>query len=349
MNGKRMLEVIRKTLLAVLLVNGVAACGGSDQIKDAIDDIQDAVEITQDPPERRPIDVSKVGVNAFFNIPQLGTIDQQFSDIRGNLNLRFTRVLVAWTNGVQPSPNATPNYNFFDDIIEAIPSDVDVLLTIAHQPDWMTDPANWIDGDPIKTWVQRWFEPTVRRYANRRGVIAYQVFNEPDNPALVPADGSLNLIQPENYFNLLQRSSAVVRQLDPTALIVLGSTRSIQQDGGANLDYNERLRDLGAEDLVDIWGIHYYGKQYEKVILDGGVADFLNGLRTPVWVTESGERGQLNQLAYAETTWPFLLENIPSIQRIYYYQYGDTDPADVTFALRTPSSVSDLYISLRDR
>jgi hypothetical protein len=113
------------------------------------------------------------------------------------------------------------------------------------------------------------------------------------------------------------------------------------------------LRDLGAADLVDVWNIHYYSRSFERVVQSNGIADFLNGLGKPVWITESGETGPTNQLDYAQTVWPFLRKEIPSIDRIYYYQFGETVlPVENNFGLRTtdPSfPVSDLYLRLQER
>ena len=107
-----------------------------------------------------------------------------------------------------------------------------------------------------------------------------------------------------------------------------------------------------AEIILDIWNIHYYSEAFENVVASGGVGPFLRSLGKPIWVTESGEQGPNNQLAYAETVWPFLKEEIPQIERFYYFQYGETGPIGSNFGLRTtdPSApVSDLYISLRDQ
>lgn len=325
--------------LLLLLAMGNLSC--TSEVKDLID-------IALDPPSRQPIDRSRTGVNNFFVDREFGSISAQYSEIQRTLGINFVRVLLAWTNEVQPTPNSEPFYGFFDEIIESVPPGVDILVTVVHTPDWMADPANWINGNPRVTWVERWLRPTVQRYAARTGVVAWQVWNEPDN-TVVPSDTALELTDPANYFELLALGSEVIRTTDPTRLIVSAATRSIQQDGGANLNYNRDLQSLGAESLVDIWGVHYYGEQYERVIINGGVADFVNSLRPPVWVTESGQMGPDQQLAYVETTWPFLDEKMPGkIQRFYYYQFGETGPNATNFGLRMngPVFISDLYAFL---
>lgn len=315
-------------------------------------DSGDLLDLAFDPPSRKTIDTSKVGVNSFFVTPGFGSIDEQFSDIRNNLNVRFVRILLAWTDGVQSSPGASRNYSFYDSIISRIPPGVDVIVVLAHTPSWMSSSSNWTSsGDPRATFVDEWVRPTVRRYSGVPGIIAWEVWNEP-NLTTVSSDEALGLTDPANYALLLTRAFNVIRNEDPTALVVMAATTSIQQNFPNTLNYNKQLRDLGIENVTDVYNVHYYGTRYESVVTDNGVADFLNGIGKPVWVTESGEQGPNNQLAYVETTWPFLQDKIPSIQRFYYYQYSGPEAAESNYGLRTPDPsfpVSDLYVHLRER
>lgn len=330
-----------RLILPLLLLGSLVACSSET------DELLDLADLALDPPERQTIETSRLGVNAFFNKEGLGSTADQFLEIRDTLNLGSIRALFAWTTDTQPSPEAAIDYGFSDEIVASIPSGIDVLITIAHTPDWMTDSNNWIDGDPIGTWIERWLRPTVARYAGNPSVVGWQVFNEPDH-LLVASDVSLGLTDAARYVELLTRSAEVIRSLDPGKLVVLAATRSIQQDGGNNLDYNKDLREFGAESLVDVWAIHYYGEQFERVIRNNGVSEFLNGLSKPIWITESGEMGLDNQLQYVETAWPFLRSEIRGLDRIYYYRFGENDAPETTFALKNTSGLSNLYIRLRD-
>jgi len=199
--------------------------------------------------------------------------------------------------------------------------------------------------------VERWVRPTVARSAGRRGIVGWEIWNEPDQ-ALLPQDVALELNQVENYVELLKKAVPVVRTLDPTRLVVGAATRSIQQNYPRTLEYNKRMKELGVEELVDIWNIHYYGEQYENVVRNGGVADFLNDISKPNWVTEIGETNPDKQLAYAERTIPFLTEKVDNLERFYWYQFTSTEPLDSNYGLRNPSRtkpISDLYRKLRDR
>ena len=162
----------RKALLIVFLSSlfSFSACNST----------KDLIDLVLDPPERRRIDTSRLALNNFFVDPEFGSIGEQFLEIRDVLGIDTVRVLMAWTTPVQPSPAATPDYNFFDAIIEAIPSGMQVIVVIAHTPDWMTDPSNWTTGNPRTTWIDLWLTPTVQRYGQMPGVAGFEIFNEPD-------------------------------------------------------------------------------------------------------------------------------------------------------------------------
>ena len=308
------------------------------------------LDLALNPPGRKSIGGLNVGVNNFFVHREFGSINQQYNEIHSVLGRSQVRVLLAWTNDVQPNPNVEPNIGFFDSVLTSIPAGVEVVVVLAHTPNWMLDPSNWVDGNPRKTWVERWLRPVAARYGRLSRVVGFEIWNEP-NLTVVASDTALDLENADNYFEMLQLGSSAVRSAAPGKLVVIAATKSIQQDFPNSLNYNKRLRDLGAENLVDVWNVHYYGSSFESVVTSNGVADFLNTIRLPIWVTESGEQGPNKQLAYVETAWPFLKEKIPSIDRFYYYQYASTEPVDSNYGLKTtdPSfPVSDLYIFFSD-
>lgn len=328
------------TSLLLLMILSVAACS----------DAGDLLDLALSPPKREPIQKELVGVNNFFVDREFGTIPEQYNDISKNLGVKFIRVLFAWSNEVQPTQNSAPNFSFYDSILAAAPDDVDILIVIAHTPTWFTNPASWSDPNPRKAWIQQWLEPTVARYGNHPRVVGFEIFNEPDL-LILPQDEVLGLQNPDNYFEMLSESYRTSRRLAPSKLIMMTATTSIQQNFPNTLNYNKRLRDLGADAFTDVWNIHYYSSSFETIVTSNGVGDFLNGIPKPIWVTESGKTGSNEQLPYVETTWPFLKKEIPAIERFYYFQYGETGPAENNFGLRTTDPefpVSDLYIHLRD-
>lgn len=325
--------------LGLILAPFLTSCGS-----------EDLLDLALDPPSRKSIAGLNIGVNNFFVNPQFGSKNEQFSNIQNELRIRDIRILMAWTNGVQPSPDAPLNFSFYDDIVSRIPSGVRVVVVLAHTPDWITNSANWINGNPRTTFIEKFLKPTVARYANSPGIEAWEVWNEPDL-TVVPSDIVLGLEDPNNYMEMLAAATNAIRSLDSNALILNAATSSIQQNFPKALDFNKAMKAAGVENLVDVYNVHYYGSRFESVVTNNGVQDFLNSITKPLWLTESGETGPNEQLAYVETAWPFLKEKVPGIDRFYYYEYGSTQPLESNYGLRTTDPafpVSDLYIWLRD-
>jgi Glycosyl hydrolase catalytic core len=329
------------SILSSIILSFVG-CNSSD-VKDAIDVAEGLT--------RKDIDRSVLGINAFANDTSFGSPGDQFREVRDTLGITRVRVLIAWNSQQHPDPSQPPFWGFYDDILDSLPDNMRALLVVTGLPQWMNDPANWSEGDPKRTFVERWLTPVIRRYGSRSNVEAIQVWNEP-NMLVHPENTTMGFVEtPENYVDLLARASNVIRERAPGKLVVSAATTSINQNFPSTLDYNRALRDAGASAFADRWGIHFYGKQIERVVQEGGVQDFVNGLDVPVWITESGEQGINNQLAYGEEVWPFLRDKMPSIERIYIYQFTENTPSDVSYGLRTLDSafpVSDLYIWLRD-
>ena len=279
-----------------------------------------------------------------------GSTCAQYEEIKNTLGLKFVRVLFNWDDNVQPTPDASLNFSFYDQIISCIPSGVDALVILTNTPSWMSNSANWVQGNPRLTFARKWAKQVAQRYAGNSKIRAYQVWNEPNNPAFSVNSRIQVLNSPENYIELVSLSSNLIKDADPGRTVVSGATTAIAQNYPDTLNYNKSLVNGGILSAVDIYGIHYYGTNLEAFV--DGVRDFLNGVSKPIWVTESGRQGVNNQLAYAEKIWPYLRENVSGIGRIYYYRFAENTPADVSYGLRTPDSgfpVSDLYIALRDR
>ena len=299
---------------------------------------------------RGQINTSLLGVNAFANDPRFGTARAQFRQVKRGLRLKFVRVLVNWNDQLQPSPQSPINFSFNDSVLKSLPPGMDAILVVNGLPSWMENSANWVDGDPRKTLLKLWFEQVISRYASYGRVRGFQIWNEPNdtgNPENVflgfSADAAV-------YRDFLATASSAVRTLAPGKLVISAATTAIAQNYPSTLDYNQKLKDLGVESLVDVFAAHYYGSHYETLLF-GGVAGFLSGLKVPVWITEIGEKGINAQLSYMQTTMPLLLDLVPGIQRVYYYQFTEATPPESTYGLRNLSSqpTSDLFRWLRRR
>ena len=313
--------------------------------------LKEAIDLAEGVP-RKDIDTSITGVNAFVNDGRFGSIRAQFLEVRDSLRLGFVRVLMAWNDDVQPTASSAANFSFYDDIVDSLPSGMDALIVVTGIPSWMQDSANWTDGNPRTTFAERWVRKVAGRYRGRDRVVGFQIWNEPNDPAN-DNNRVMGLAEnPENYVEMLAASHEIIRDIAPARLVVTAATTAINQNFPDSVDYNRAMRDAGAQQFASVWGVHYYGKQFENVIRDDGVADFLNGLSLPIWVTESGAQGVNEQLPYVEQAWPYLKEKIPGIRRFYYYQFTEAGPAATSYGLKTLDSeypVSDLYVYLRDR
>lgn len=332
---------VTRSISLIVLILGIG-CNSSDDAKDLIDTI--------DGPESKQIDTSRMGVNLFANQSFAGSVCSQFLDVRDTLRLNHVRVLFNWDDNVQPSPESTPNFSFYDDIVDCIPSGVDALVILTNVPSWMTVSSNWISGNPRQTFAQLWAKKVAKRYAGNTKIAAFQIWNEP-NLNGIPANETIGVLtSPENFVELVSLSSNLIKDADPGRKIVSGSTSAIAQNFPTTLNYNKAALLAGLENFIDYFGVHYYGTNFEVFTLD--VKDFLNSISKPIWVTESGRQGVNQQLDYVSKTWPFLREKVANIDRIYYYRYAENTSPEITFGLRNPSTefpVSDLYIYLRDR
>ena len=329
---------MRKISILLSLCLALAACNSSV--------VQDGVEIVDGVP-RQTIDTDTLGVNAFANDGRFGSPAQQYQEVRSTLQLGFVRILANWDANAQPSAAASANLSFLDTLIEALPAGIDALLVMTGTPSWLSGSS----GDPRAMYVDQWVRPVVARYGGNPRVIGFQIWNEPNqNNTANNVMGFTNNAQ--LYVSTLKSAATVVRSLAPAKLVVTAATTSINQNYPNTLDYNRAMRDAGAQSYADIWGVHYYGKQYENVVRPGGVADFANGLSLPIWITESGAQGVNSQLAYGEEVWPYLQDKLNNLQRIYVYQFTESTPPETTYGLKNLSTtmpVSDLYVWLRDR
>ena len=317
--------------------------------------VKDLIDVGLNEPDRETIDTNRLGVNAFVNDARFGSISSQFKEIRDTLRLRYVRVLFTWDNNVQPTPTSTPNFSFYDDIAAKLPEGVEALVVLTGVPSWMSNSANWIEGNPRTTFAERWVRSVAQRYGTNSRIVGWEIWNEPNvSGGQVGSENeimgfSANAV---NYVEMLARSYSISKDIAPGKLVLNAATTAINQNYPGSLNYNRDMRDASALSFTDRWNVHYYGKQYENVVRPGGVADFLNGLPKPIWITESGAQGFDKQLEYGQRVWPFLIDKIPGIERIYQYQFTEASPADVTYGLRNLSGnfpISDLYVYLRDR
>jgi Cellulase (glycosyl hydrolase family 5) len=329
--------------LIVSLSTVLVGCN-SDELKDTLD--------AADGVPRKSIDKGILGMNAFGADSRFGSPSAQFGEVQSVLGINRLRLLFNWNDGVQLTPRGRLSLGFYDQLIQSLPQGSRALIVLADLPSWMGNSANWRNGNPRTTFVEEFVAPIVARYASDSRVEGFQIWNEPNMEAN-PDNLVLGLVDsPTNYVDLLSQAYRTAKATAPSTVIVNAATTAINQNFPRSLDYNRGVRDGGGSSFTDVWAIHYYGAQYENVTRPRGVASFLGGLGKRIWITESGNQGVSKQLEYGERTWPFLREKIPSIERVYVYQFAEATPSASSYGLRTldpAAPISDLYVSLRGR
>jgi len=186
--------------------------------------------------------------------------------------------------------------------------DLDLIVRLDHPPTWAGQTSGGQSNETnipfdVEAYL-RFVETVAQRYEGR--IRGYVVWNEPNLAAEWggPPD-------PEGYTRLLQRSYEVIRQQDPTALVIsagLSPTNaqpdSAEQNNQAMDDrlFLEKMYQAGARPFFDALGVHPYGFVYPPDD-PPGAHDGLNLNRIlelraimktygdgakPVWATEIG-------------------------------------------------------------
>jgi len=309
------------------------------------DDVEDLIE----KPPPRPIPLERLGLNSFFNDEIFGSLSYQVQDIFKGLKIRRLRLLKRWDDIASPSPSSPPDFTFLKTVLETLPSSADVLLVTTGIPKWMERPENWIDANPRRTFIEKWFIPLLGFLKNYPVVRSIQVWNEPNDSGAIE-NKVMRFDIEENYLELCWLARRELGRAGLNLRLLNGATTAINQRGNSPLKYNRKLVSLGLRDLIDVFAIHFYGTQLQEFVKNDGVREFLRKLNMEIWVTESGERGVSKQLDYASRYWPYLIREVSTVKRIYIYTYAERESPARTYGLRNPSSeapYSDLYLYLR--
>ena len=322
---------MRGWLAAVFLP--IAACGLADDARELGEIVfRDGGEIPRE----------SLGVQNEFVTNPKGGAPAQAADIRNTLGIRHIRTTFFFDEGFLPTEASQPNFARFDAIVNAIPSDTDLLPILAYAPGWLANRPDW------KTvFIARYVIPVLDRYGGDARIAGWEIWNEPDgfcNGRGGAPPGVLNCTA-DDYVDLVRRVAPEIRARSG-APIVGAATTAINQSFPRHLEFNERMVSLGITDLIDVYNFHWYGEQFEKFAL--GVGDLLNGTGLPVWCTESGEQGVTDQLDYAEDAFPLFEDQVDRLERIFIYTYFDGAPPESTFGLVAGNGIeSDLYQFLR--
>jgi hypothetical protein len=162
------------------------------------------------------------------------------------------------------------------------------------------------------------------RYADLGGDMAYEIWNEGDNPKTPHVSV---YVPPDSYAALLSKTAAAIRSAAPDAKIIMGGLSTGPQD---SVDYVKNVQKvLGGSLPVDAIGIHPYGRWAKKRPFSGWgygqlspVIDlFRDALPAyPLWITEIGIPGRKKPLP--EETLPAVAEYMLDLFRLAEEQYA---------------------------
>lgn len=247
----------------------------------------------------------KLGLNMFPRNRTTGDLAAQMNDIK-SLGIDWIRVTFWFDTFYMPTASSAPNFDRLDEVVLAAnAAGINILAVLHPAPDWLA-------GGGWKTvYVNNFVKPVVSRYKNY--VKHWEVWNEPDSMTHGLLSGSA-----DDYFELLRMASAAIRAIDPSAQIVAGATVNIVVDGLDKFNWTQRLIDLGLAQYADILNIHYYSDLDIELSAFGG--PLVKSAGMPVWVTETGEKGQGKQKDYFDRNMPYIDKSLGP-ERIFWYCY----------------------------
>ena len=232
-------------------------------------------------------------------------------------HLGWVRMGLYWQE-IEPVPG---QYTFdgYDALLaQARANDLNVLAILAYSAQWCTtapsDPTwNPTHYPPLDLSMWRGYvAAVVERYKGQ--IHHWEVWNEPDLAQFW--SGS-----PGEYARLLGETYRTIKQVDPTANVVLGGLAFMEQNGQpASTFLSQILADpqYPAADNFDITGVHFYGtpdqatahlQELTSTLARAGVAG------RPVWVTEAGlpSDAALNSSGGVEGQARWLQATLPSL------------------------------------
>jgi large repetitive protein len=176
-------------------------------------------------------------------------------------------------------------------LAEARQNSLNVLAILAYSTPWCTTaPSNpsWnpthYPPEDMGDW-QSYVAAVVARYKDQ--VHHWEVWNEPDLPQFWAGSAA-------EYARLLAVTYATIKQVDPTATVVLGGLAFVEQDGQPAAAFLKRLLsdpESPVGDNFDVAAMHFYLTldelpsrvgEFKATLTEAGLSD------RPFWMTEAG-------------------------------------------------------------
>lgn len=305
------------------------------RVIDVIKDLVELIKVSIKRPPQKSLNLSKFGLNCFFNQPTLGKIEDQAKDI-DNMDIKLVRVLFNWNDGVQPSINSPLNLGFYDDIVNKVPVHFRLLVVLNGAPNWLA--AN---KDPQEQFLN-YIKKIVERFKGNPKIWGYQIGNETNQDTY--ENNLYGFADPTQYVSLLHDANALIKLIDKHKMVTNAATTSIIQDFDNTIRYNRILLASHIEEHIDAFSFHYYGDSYLNFYRPSGAYRLLKNVKKPLLLTEFGSDEPSKHLEYAREKFPYLLKKFPNIVAGFWYQY-DGGGTTTTYGLRPANT--DLYQYLK--
>lgn len=282
-----------------------------------------------------PVGPPSFGVNSHLatRYPDPTSMDVPV-EVLEDLGVQWVREDFHW-HRVQPARDVW-DWTFTDAAMRAIlKQDIEVLGVLGPSVGWATANQRDVPNDvsyyaPDPDLFVDYVRAVVTRY--RRYIDHWEIWNEPDNPTFWRPQPD-----PVAYAELLMRSSAVIKEIDPDATVLIGGFNPFDKT------FARTVAAEGAWNSFDIIAIHPYVDPYSPE--DGNIAasaDIARALGNqfgpkPIWVTELGwssgpsDRDQVGltdeelQASYLVRAMLLLWE--AGVERSFWYTFKD-DPGN---------------------
>ncbi len=281
-------------------------------------------------------------------------------ELASQANIDWVRLGLYWQD-VEPSPG---QFDFLADdalIASTRATQLRVLAIIAYSTTWSTSapadsPGNLTHYPPrdYGEWAN-YVAAIVTRY--KSDVHYWEVWNEPDLAEFW--NGT-----PAQYAALLDVTSATIKQIDPTATVVLGGQAFQDLPGHPASEFLTQIladADYPAAANFDVAAFHYYlpadqapehFAEFKTALTRFGIGD------RPVWITEAGlpscptlmgadqDRGFEAQAQWLDQTLPSLVHL--GANRVFWFQLDENPYAPSSFGLLGPDlSTRPAYVALQ--
>lgn len=233
-----------------------------------------------------PVGAPSFGVNSHLatRYPDPTSMDVPAGVVE-DLGVQWVREDFHW-HRIQPAPDVW-DWTFTDAAMRALlKRDIEVLGVLGPSVGWATSTrldephdVSYYAPDPDR--FVEYVRAVVTRY--RRYIDHWEIWNEPDNAIFWRPEPD-----PQAYAEILMRASAVIKEIDPQASVLIGGFNPF------DASFARAVAAEGAWNSFDIIAIHPYVDPYSPE--DGNIAASAEMSRAlgnqfgpkPIWVTELG-------------------------------------------------------------